>query len=103
MADHVSISEVHHHNIERVVVDRLHHSIGNSLRRHLWLQVISRNLGRRYQDTIFSGKRLLHPTVKEVCDMGILLRLGDAQVAHLEVRHHISQDVTQCHGRRNDR
>ena len=52
---------------------------------------------------VFAGEWLLDAAVEEVGDVGVLLGLGDAQVAHVEVGHDVGQDVAERLGRRNDR
>ena len=70
---------------------------------HLRLQVVGGDLGRLHQFTLFAGKRLLDAAVEEIGDVGILLRFGDAEIAHVEVRHYVGEDVGQRLRRQDDR
>src|SRR5712691_8465478 len=51
-------------------------------------------------EAFFAGEWLLYAAVEEVCNVRVLLSFGDAQVAHVEIAHHVGQNIR--HGfRRN--
>ena len=56
MADHVGIGVVQHDDVEAAGADRLDDLVGDLRRRHLGLQIVGRDLGRRHQDALLAGK-----------------------------------------------
>ena len=93
MADHVGIRKVHDDHVEGSLLGGFDDGIGDCARTHFRLQVVRGNFWGRNHDTIFAGKRLLHPAVEEIRDVGILFSLGDAQVTHIEPAHHVGENI----------
>ena len=56
-------------------------------------EVVGRDLLRRDQDAVFAGKWRLDAAVEEVSDVGILLRLGDAEIAEAGLREQVGEQV----------
>ena len=54
---HVGVGKIHHDQIERRVVHRLGHRVGNALGRHFRGQIIRRHLLRRNQDPVLARER----------------------------------------------
>ena len=72
-------------------------------RAHLRLQIVGRDLGRRNDLAILARHRFLDPAVKEISDVRIFLRLGDAQLLLARRAHHIAENVLERLRPENDR
>ena len=102
VADHVGIGEVQNDHVVFAGVDRLHRLGGQLRRRHLRLQVVGRDLGRRHHDAVFARVRFLAAAVEEISDVRIFLGLGHAQLRAAGVGHDLAEDVRKAL-RREDR
>ena len=86
-----------------VSLDRLDHRVRDAGGGHLRRQVVGRHLLRRHQRAVFPAERLLDAAVEEVSDVRVLLRLRDAQVAQVGLRHQVRQQVVHRLRRNDDR
>ena len=102
MADHVAVGVVDNHQVEAALVDGRDQPVGDLERRHLGLEVIGRDPGRRHQDTLLAGERPLFAAVEEECDMGVFLGLGDAKLRHAGLRHHLAKNARKRRTREQD-
>src|SRR3954452_4968762 len=93
MPDHIGIRKIYDHHIKSRVLYGLDYRVGNSGSTHFRLQVVGRNLWRLHHNAVFACERLFHPTVEEVCDVRVFLGLRHAEIAHVELTHHVGQDV----------
>ena len=89
MADHVRIREVD--DRECVARSDLVAEAGGDLSsRHLRLVVVARHVSRtRDEDPGLARPLVLAPAVEEVGDVGVLLRLGDMQLARAVLGEHL--------------
>ena len=78
---HVAVSIVHHNEVVLVLADGGNELVAHLIGAHLGFQVIGGHVGRRHQDAVLVGKGLLAATAEEEGHMGILLGLGDVQLA----------------------
>ena len=102
VADHVGIGEVQNDHVVFAGADRLDRLGGEFGRRHLGLQVVGRDLGRRHHDAVLALVGLLAAAVEEVGDVRIFFRFGHAQLRAAGVGHHLAEDVREAL-RRKDR
>ncbi len=91
MADHVGVREVD--DAEPVAVpDLLDDLVCDLVRRHRGLEVVARDIARaRDEGPRLARPRLLTAAVEEVRDVGVLLRLGHVQLAHVVLGEHLRQ------------
>ena len=78
MTNHVRVSEIQNDQI--IICHSRANFVRNRQRAHFRLQIVSRDLGRRYNLTVFAWKRALDSAVKEIGDVRIFFRFGDAQL-----------------------
>src|ERR1043166_9138783 len=103
VAHHVGVGEVDHEHVRLSLVDSTQHFVSNLKRRHLRLQIVSRDLRRWHEQAPFAFELLLDAAVKEVSDVRILLRLGEAVIVYLEVAPDFGQHVFMLARRKRDR
>ena len=80
VAHHVAVGEVEDDHVVIAALDALDGLLGDLGGAHLGLEVIGGHLGGGDQAAILSGEDLLRPAVEEEGHVGVLLRLGDAQL-----------------------
>ena len=80
MPNHIRVREVHENKIEILIPNPVYNGFGDSLSTHLGTQVVSRDLRRRDQCSLFSSERSLSPTVEKVSDVSVLLGLGGLEL-----------------------
>ena len=93
MPHHIGVGEIHYHQVEGRVADRLDHGVRDPRCAHLRGQIVSRHFLRRHQDPVLAGKRLFNAAVEEVGHVGILLRFGNPQIAQIGLGQHIRQQI----------
>ncbi len=84
VAHHVRIGEVDDHHIVLVGIETLQHDVRHFIRAHLGFQIVRSHLGRRDDLPVFAFERLLIVVVKEERHVGVLLRLGAAELLESE-------------------
>src|SRR5208283_4697610 len=94
MPNHIGVGEVYDDDVERSLFSRFHDRIGDASGAHLRLQIVRRNLLRRYEYALFPGEWLLYAAVEKICDVSVFLGLGHTQVAHLLIAHYVGEDVS---------
>ncbi len=102
MADHVGIGKVQNDRVIGFCPDSSHQLFGYFRGRHFRLQVIGRNLGRGYQNTVFAFENLFFAAVKEEGYMRIFFGFRNAQLFHARPGNNFAKDIWQ-HLRRIDR
>ena len=82
MADHVGVGEVDDPEAVLARSPVLDEGVGGTAGAHLWLVVVGGDVARRFdQAVLFPLQLLLLAAVEEVGDVGVLLGLGDVQLA----------------------
>ena len=95
VAHHVAVGEVQNDDVIGAALDALDALGGDQRLGHLRLEVIGGHLGGGDQAAILAGEHLLHAAVEEEGDMGVLLRLRDAQLGHAQLGDILAEDVVQ--------
>ena len=103
MTDHVGVGEVDDDDVEGGVVDGPDDGVGDAGGGHLGGEIVGGDLLRGDEGAVFAGEGLLDAAVEEVGDVGVLLGLGDAEVAEVRLRHEVGQEVVHAFGRDDDR
>ena len=93
VAHHVAVGKIQDHHVIFAALNALHTLVAHLVGAHLRLQVIGGHLRRCHQHTILPGILLLHAAVEEEGHMGILLRLGNAQLGHAQRAEIFAQAV----------
>ncbi len=96
MTDHVGVGEVEDNQVVFAGIDGCDRLVGQLGRRHLGLQVIGGDLGRRHHDTVLALVRLLAAAVQKVSDVRIFLGLGHAQLRAAGRRYRFAEDVGEA-------
>ena len=81
VAHHVGVGVVDDDEVEAAAPDCLDHAVGHRRCRHLGLQVIGRDLGRGDEHAFLARHLALLAAVEEERHVGVLLGLGDAELA----------------------
>ncbi len=100
VTDHVGVGEVDDDDVEGGVADGLDDGVGDAGGGHLGGEVVGGDLLRGDEGAVLAGKGLLDAAVEEVGDVGVLLGLGDAEVAKVGLGHEVGEEVV--HGLRGD-
>ena len=102
MADHVRVGEVDDDDVEGGVVDGFDDGVGDACGGHLGGEVVGGDLLRWDQCAVFAWEWLFYSAVEEVGDVGVLLGLGDAEVAEVGLRHEVGEEVVHRFGGDDD-
>src|SRR5699024_417940 len=95
VAHHVAVGVVEDEGVVLAGLHGLHHLVGDLIGAHLGLQIVGGHSGGLHQNTVLPGVLLLHAAVEEEGDMGVLLRLGDAQLGHTLLGDILAKGVLQ--------
>ena len=98
VAHHVAVGVVEDEGVVLAGLHGLHHLVGDLIGAHLGLQIVGGHSGGLDQNAVLAGVLLLHAAVEEEGDMGVLLRLGDAQLGQALVGDVLAKGVHQALG-----
>ena len=93
MAHHVAVGEIQDDDIIVPGFDALHAFLTDLRGAHLRLEVIGGHLGRGDQHPVPTGEDGLTSAVEEEGDVGVFLRLGDAELGHAHFAEVLAQAV----------
>ena len=93
MTHHVAVGIVQDDDIVLAALDALHALVADLIGAHLGLEVIGGHLGRGHEAAILTGEGLLHTAIEEEGHMGVLFRLGDAQLGQAAVGNILAEDI----------
>src|SRR5437868_1372259 len=99
MTNHVRVSEIQNDQI--IICHSRANFVSNLQGAHLRLQVVSRDLGRRYNHAVFTWKRALNSAVKEIGDVRIFFRFGNAQLSFTGGADDFPEDIGEVSRRKN--
>ena len=91
--NHVGVGVVDHNKGVDPLADRCHAPIGEGVSRHVRGLVVGGHLGGGDQMAILTRKRLFHPAVEEIGDVGIFLGFSRAELAQAGAGDHLAQQV----------
>src|SRR5947209_20560274 len=99
MTNHVRIGEIQN---DQIIIRHFRANIvSNWHRAHLRLQIVSRHFGRRYYLAIFAWECALDSSIKEIGDVRIFFRFGDAQLSLAGGADDFAEDVCELFRRKN--
>ena len=94
MADHIGIGEIEHDHVIFIGLNLFDDFFRHDRRVHFRLQIVSRNFRRRHEDTVFTGIGFFFTAIKEIRDVSVFFRFGNAQLGLAG----LGQDFAQCVG-----
>jgi hypothetical protein len=95
MAHHVRIGDIANDDIILARADRCRQLFCQVGGAHFRLQIIRGDFGRRDQDALFEGIRVLAATVEKKCDVRILFGFSNAQLSHALLGQQFAQQSRQ--------
>ena len=101
VADHVRVGVVGDDEVVATRRDRLHQGIGDTDRAHRRREIVGGDLGARDEEAVLARPGRLHATVEEVRHVGVLLGLGDVELAPAGLREGLGQRA-RLFGREGD-
>mmetsp|Transcript_10487 Transcript_10487/g.17094 ORF Transcript_10487/g.17094 Transcript_10487/m.17094 type:complete len:201 (+) Transcript_10487:709-1311(+) len=101
MANHIWVCKICNYHVEFRRVDSIDQLFTHFRRRHLWLQVICSDFGRRYQNSLLACKWLLTPTVEEERNVRVLFSFCNPKLCQTRISCNLSQWLLNVLDREN--
>ena len=95
MANHIAVRVVTDDSVILAAFDGRDQFLGQLGGTHFRLQVVSGDLRRVNQNTVFAFERIFYAAVKEEGHVRIFLGFGDAQLGFVVLRHPLAESVNQ--------
>ena len=95
VSDHIGVGVVADDRVVGAGLDGFDQTVGQLLGAHLRLLIVGAHMGRRHQHAILAVEHPLLSTVEEKGHVGVLLGLGDPELAQPCVRHDFPESVVQ--------